>query len=69
MDPAGWPVVGGGARPGGGRGGGVAGLGLRESGVVAVVAREADVADRLLMQHFEMGSQFQRRAAAECGRA
>ena len=35
----------------------------------AVVARDADVADRLLMQHFEIGSQFQRRAAAESGRA
>lgn len=31
----------------------------------AVVARNADAADRLLMQHFEIGSQFQRRAAAE----
>ena len=35
----------------------------------AVVARDADVADRLLMQHFEIGSQFQRRAAAESSRA
>ena len=30
----------------------------------AVVARDADAADRLLMQHFEIGSQFQRQAAA-----
>lgn len=30
----------------------------------AVVARDAEAADRLLMQHFEIGSQFQRRAAA-----
>jgi GntR family transcriptional regulator, transcriptional repressor for pyruvate dehydrogenase complex len=30
----------------------------------AVVARDADTADRLLMQHFEIGSQFQRQAAA-----
>lgn len=34
----------------------------------AVVARDADVADRLLMQHFEIGSEYQRRAAAEGGR-
>ena len=33
--------------------------------LAAVVARDADAADRLLMQHFEIGSVFQRRAAAE----
>jgi DNA-binding FadR family transcriptional regulator len=33
--------------------------------LAAVVARDADAADRLLMQHFEIGSEFQRRAAAE----
>ncbi|WP_248305286.1 FCD domain-containing protein [Devosia sp. 1566] len=32
--------------------------------LAAVVARDADGADRLLMHHFEIGSEFQRRAAA-----
>ncbi|HEV7414953.1 MAG TPA: FadR/GntR family transcriptional regulator [Tianweitania sediminis] len=31
----------------------------------AVVARDADGADRLLMHHFEIGSEFQRKAAAQ----
>jgi DNA-binding FadR family transcriptional regulator len=35
----------------------------------AVVARDADKADRLLMQHFEIGSQFQRLAAAKSDHA
>ena len=34
----------------------------------AVVARDAEKADRLLMHHFEIGSEFQRQAAAESGR-
>jgi len=33
--------------------------------LAAVVARDADAADRLLVQHFQIGSEFQRRAAAE----
>lgn len=33
--------------------------------LAAVVARDADAADRLLVQHFQIGSEYQRRAAAE----
>lgn len=33
--------------------------------LAAVVDRDADRADRLLMQHFEIGSDFQRKAAAQ----
>lgn len=32
--------------------------------LAAVVARDADAADRMLMQHFEIGSEIQRRAAS-----
>ncbi|HEV7344636.1 MAG TPA: FCD domain-containing protein [Devosia sp.] len=37
--------------------------------LAAVVARDADAADRLLVQHFQIGSEYQRRAAAEGQRA
>ncbi|GGA50192.1 FadR/GntR family transcriptional regulator [Pelagibacterium lentulum] len=33
--------------------------------LAAVVARDADTADRLLVQHFQIGSDYQRRAATE----
>lgn len=33
--------------------------------LAAVVARDADAADRLLVQHFQIGSEYQRRAAAQ----
>jgi len=33
--------------------------------LAAVVARDADEADRLLMQHFEIGAEFQRRAEVQ----
>jgi DNA-binding FadR family transcriptional regulator len=37
--------------------------------LAAVAARDADSADRLLMQHFAIGTEYQRRAAAERDRS